>query len=208
MRVAIRHTGARRPDLVHARRGIFRFVEWGTAHARAARTMALKTDPSVFSPEALADESLFDEEEPLTRPGVATGVASPRVAPPRSAKTARAHAPAQVRVAQDPDAEAVAIVNKVVAKVAVAKSLAKIAGSLFRSYADQKMAEIVEQDTVNAVAHVARARHVANAVKEAATHAASLAAARAAAKAQEAKAIVDQAASAMLDHEDTHDDAC
>lgn len=158
--------------------------------------MAQKVDPSVFVPEDLADESLFDEEEPLTRPGIA----APRVVPPRSGSAPKAASSraSQVRIARDPDAEAVAIVNKVIEKVAVAKSLARIASSLARSYADQKMAQIVETDAGNAIAHVERARRVATAVKEAATHAASLATARAAARTQDAMSV----AQAMLDPED------
>lgn len=173
--------------------------------------MALQTDPNVFSPEDLANESLFDEEEPLTRPGVSpSGVPSPRVAPPRSGKTqaqAQQRSQARVRVAKDPDAEALEIVSKVVEKVAVAKSLARIASSVLRSFADQKMAEIVESDAGNALVHVERARRVANAAREAAKHAASLAAARAAAKTQE---FVEEATTMIesLDPEEAHDDAC
>jgi hypothetical protein len=160
--------------------------------------MAVQTDPNVFSPEALADESLFDEEEPQTRPGLAS-----RVPPPRPGKTQRA----RIRAAKDPDAEALEIVSKVAEKIAVAKSLARIASSVVRSFADQKMAEIVESDAGNALAHVERARRVAMAAKEAASHAASLAAARAAARTQE---FVTEASSLIdsLDHEEAHDDAC
>jgi hypothetical protein len=169
--------------------------------------MAQKADAHIFSPEALADESLFDEEEPLTRPGVSTSSSSSRVAPPRSAKTQRT----RIRAATDPDAEAYAIVAKVTEKLAVARSLARIASSVVRSYADQKMAEIVETDGGNAIAHVERARRVAMAAKEAAVHAASLAAARAAARTQ---GFVEEASSLVeslegdLGHEEAHDDAC
>lgn len=161
--------------------------------------MALKVDPQMFSPEDLADESLFEDEEPQTRPGVTAS----RVPPPRSAKTQKP----RVRAAKDPDAEAIEIVNTVVEKIAVARSLARIASSVVRSLADQKMAQIVESDSVNAVAHVQRARKVAAAAKEAAKHAASLAAARAAARTTE---FVEEASSLVdaLDHEDAHDDGC
>lgn len=161
--------------------------------------MAQKVDPQMFSPEDLADESLFDDEEPQTRPGVTAS----RVPPPRSAKAQRP----RIRAATDPDAEAVEIVNKVAEKIAVARSLARIASSVVRSFADQKMAQIVESDSVNAVAHVQRARRMATAATEAAKHAASLAAARAAARTtefvQEASTLVD-----ALDHEGAHDDGC
>lgn len=165
--------------------------------------MAQKADSHMFSPEDLANESLFDDEEPLTRPGVATS----QVPPPRSAKTQKKP---RIRVAKDPDAEAVEIVTKVAEKIAVARSLARIASSVVRSYADQKMAEIVETDAVNAIAQVDRARRVATAAKEAAVHAASLAAARAAARTQE---FVAEASSLVAsldtnDHEQAHDDAC
>lgn len=168
--------------------------------------MAQKADPRMFSPDDLANESLFDEEEPATRPGVAQS----RVPPPRSAKaqTRRAAASgARVHVAKDPDAQAIEIVTKVAEKIAVARSLARIAGSVLRSYADEKMNELVETDAVNAMVHVERARRVATAAKEAAVHAASLAAARAAARTQE---LVDEASSMIdsLDHEEAHDDAC
>lgn len=161
--------------------------------------MALKTDPQMFSPEDLANEALFEEEEPLTRPGVA----EPRVAGPRSGKTQKP----RIRVARDPDVEAMEIVSKVAEKLAVARSLARIASSVVRSFADEKMAHVVETDAVNAVAHVERARRVATAAKEAAVHAASLAAARAAARTQE---FVAEASSLIesLDHEEAHDDAC
>lgn len=173
--------------------------------------MALQTDPTVFSPEDLADESLFDEEEPLTRPGIAT----PRVVPPRSGKAPRPH----IRVAKDPDAQAIEIATKVVEKVAVAKSLVRIFGAfarehvnvasnIARAYADQKMAEIVEKDAVNPIAQVERARKIANAVTEAARHAASLATARAAARAQEMIEEAGAMAEAVLAPEDAHDDAC
>lgn len=161
--------------------------------------MAQKVDPQMFSPEDLANESLFDDEEPLTRPGVAAS----RIPPPRSAKTQKP----RMRAAKDPDAEAIEIVTKVAEKIAVARSLARIASSVVRSFADEKMAEIVQNDSVNAVAHVQRARRVATAAKEAAVHAASLAAARTAARAQE---LVEEASTLVesLDHEDAHDDAC
>jgi hypothetical protein len=185
--------------------------------------MAQKADAHMFSPEDLADESLFDEEEPQTRPGVSSSAlpssfassSAPRVVPPRSAKAQKA----RIRAAKDPDAEALEIVSKVAEKLAVARSLARIASSVVRSFADQKMAEIVESDGGNAIAHVERARRVAMAAKEAAVHAASLAAARAAARTQE---FVDEASSLVetLDesvdesvagdggHEEAHDDAC
>lgn len=166
--------------------------------------MAQPIDPSVFTPDALADESLFDDDEPLTRPGIA----APRVVPPRSGNVGKT--PKQIprtRPAHDPDAEAIKIAAKVVQKVAVARSLAKIAGSVLRSYADRKMVEMVESDAGNALAHVERARRMANAAREAAKHAASLAAARATARAQDfardASSLIDS-----LDHEDAHDDAC
>jgi hypothetical protein len=179
--------------------------------------MAQKADPHVFKPEDLANESLFDDEEPLTRPGVASRVPPPRTgpkAPPPAAKAPAQRSTARVRVAKDPDAEALEIVSKVVEKAAVARSLARIGSALLRSYADQKMAEIVETDAGNAVAHatsamahVERARRVAMAAKEAAVHAASLAAARAAARTQEfvteASTLIDS-----LDPEEAHDDAC
>lgn len=170
--------------------------------------MAQKADPSVFSPEDLADESLFDDEEPLTRPGTSErpSAARPRVVAPRPEPRAEAKRPR--RVMNDADAEALAIANKVVQKVAVARSLFRIASSVVRSYADQKMTEIVEQDAGNVMAHVARAQHVAMAAKEAAKHAASLAAARAAAKAQEAAQTIEQTTNALFDHEEAHDDAC
>lgn len=171
--------------------------------------MAQKADPHMFSPEDLANESLFEDEEPLTRPGVTAS----QVPPPRSAKTQNVP---RIRVAKDPDAEAIEIVTKVAEKIAVARSLARIASSVVRSFADQKMTEIVETDGVgptpkdgvshHAVAHVGRARRVAIAAKEAAVHAASLAVARAAARTQEfvaeASSLVDS-----LDHEQAHDDA-
>lgn len=166
--------------------------------------MAQKADPHVFSPEDLADESLFDEEEPLTRPGAAQS----RGTPPRSGKTQSAtRRTARVRVAKDPDVEALEIVSKVAERIAVARSLARMAGTVLRSYADAKMAEIVESDAVNAVAHVERARRVAMAAKAAAVHAASLAAARAATRTQD---LVTEASSMIesLDHEGAHDDAC
>lgn len=162
--------------------------------------MAQKVDPQMFSPEDLADESLFEEEEPLTRPGVTAS----RVPPPRPSRT---QPKPRIRAAKDPDAEAIEIVTKVAEKIAVARSLARIASSVVRTFADQKMAEIVESDSVNAVAHVQRARRVAAAAKDAAMHAASLAAARAAARTTE---LVEEASSLVesLDHEDAHDDAC
>lgn len=165
--------------------------------------MAQKADAQMFSPEDLANESLFDEEEPITRPEVTPS----RVPPPRSAKTQMPRPKTRVRVAKDPDAEALEIVTKVADKIAVARSLARIAGSVLRSYADEKMHEIVETDAVNAIAHVERARRVATAAKEAAVHAVSLAAARAAARTQD---IVGEASSRSdsLEHEEAHDDAC
>jgi hypothetical protein len=168
--------------------------------------MALETHPDMFTPEALADESLFDEEEPATRPG--------RIGP-RAAASRR-----QPRM-RDPDAQAVEIVTRVAEKLAVARSLVRIlgsyarenvdvAGGVLRAYADHKMAEIIaheggaSQGASQAASHADRARRVAAAAAEAAKHAAQLAAARAAARAQE---VIADAASA-LDHEKLHDDAC
>jgi hypothetical protein len=127
----------------------------------------------------LADESLFDDEEPLTRPGVAR----PSAPPPRATK--KKTPKPRLRVAKDPDSEAHEIVEKVADRIAVSGSLARIASSVVRSFADRKMAEIVESDAANAIAYVERARRLAIAAKEAAAHAASLAAKRAAARAEE-----------------------
>lgn len=176
--------------------------------------MAQPADPIAFTPDALADETLFDEEEPRTRPGVER----PRVTPPRSSPRAKnVQAPAS-RAPLDPDAEALAIATRVVEKVAVARSLVRIFGGLaranasaattvLRAYADRKIADMVEQDggpVAASVAHVERARKVATAATEAAKHAARLAVVRAAARAGE----IAGAAEAELDAEDLRDDAC
>jgi hypothetical protein len=132
--------------------------------------MAQTADPSLFSPDDFADESLFDEDEPRTRPE----------APRPSVVVQRAR-----EVASDPEAEARELVARVAQKAAVVRSVVRIASSVMRSYADQKMAEIALGDAVNALAHVERARRIALAAKEAAKHAATLAAARMVARASE-----------------------
>lgn len=173
--------------------------------------MAQPADPIAFTPDALADETLFDDEEPRTRPGVER----PRVTAPRSAPRAKnVQAAPAARAPLDPDAEALAIATRVVEKVAVARSLVRIFGglaranasaasSVLRAYADRKIADMVEQDG-GPVAHVERARKVATAATEAAKHAARLAVVRAAARATE----IAEAAEAELDAEDLRDDAC
>ena len=166
------------------------------------RAMALETDPHMFTPEALSDETLFDDEEPATHPG--------RIAP-RAAASRRQARP------RDPDAQAIAIASRVIEKIAVARSLARIfgsyaranvdvAGGVLRAYADQKMAEIVTRE--GAGTHVDRARKIATAAAEAARHAAQLAAARAAARAEEVMQDVLHEPEGAHDHGERRDDAC
>lgn len=176
--------------------------------------MAQPADPHAFTPDDLADETLFDDDEPQTRPGVGR----PRVAGPRSQPRSRVRAAGPRAMPPDPDAEALEIATRVVQKVAVAKSLVRIfgglaaanasaAGAVLRAYADHKLAELVEQEQsplAAGVAHVERAKKLAAAATEAAKHAARLAAVRAAARATE---MVDEA-TAELDREDLSDDAC
>lgn len=130
--------------------------------------MARRADASAFDPEDLAEETRFDDERP-------------RVGAPRSQPRARVMPP------HDPDAEALAIATRVVETVAVARSLARIVGDLaranasaatvvLRTYADRKLAEMIEEGEP-----VERARKVATAAAGAAKHAALLAVLRASA---------------------------
>lgn len=176
--------------------------------------MAQEADATAFTPDALADETLFDDEEPTTRPGgERSRVAAPRSQPRTKVRSANART-----APRDPDAEALEIATRVVEKVAVARSLVRIFGGLaranasaatavLRAYADRKIAEMVEQDAgpvAAGAARVERATKVATAAAEAAKHAARLAAVRAAARAQE----MLEDAGAALDPEDLRDDPC
>jgi hypothetical protein len=99
------------------------------------------------------------------------------------------------RASLDPDAQAIEIATRVAEKIAVARSLmriasvyarenANVAGDVLRRMADEKMAELVDGE--RGAVHLERARRIAAAAADAARHAAQLAAARASARVQDA----------------------
>ena len=96
---------------------------------------------------------------------------------------ARARRPAAVPTRPDPDAEAMRLMLKVVERVEVARSFAKIAAGIFtvsaaraaqqlRVVADSKMSEVVEREG-GLKTHYGRVRKIAHAAAAAAVHVAT-----------------------------------
>ena len=117
-----------------------------------------------------------DDERATEQP-----ISGPRARRPVAAATATAAAASSLRLS--PDEEAMQLMMKVVERVEVAKSFAKIAASLFtvtaaratvqlRAVADAKMAETIEREG-GLMTRVDRVRKIARAAKDAAVHVAT-----------------------------------